>query len=41
MPFTFIAEYLDISTETVKRHLANIFHKSGAKNRTELSHMDI
>ncbi|HOO70774.1 MAG TPA: helix-turn-helix transcriptional regulator [Spirochaetota bacterium] len=32
-----IAGELGISTETVKRHIANIFIKTGATNRTELS----
>ncbi|MBN1532438.1 MAG: hypothetical protein JXA20_07235 [Spirochaetes bacterium] len=36
-----IGEILSISTETVKRHLANIFEKTGARNRTELSHMKL
>lgn len=34
-----IAEQLLISSETVKRHIANLFQKAGAKNRTKLSRM--
>lgn len=33
-----IAEKLGISAETVKRHISNIFQKTGTSNRTELSH---
>ncbi|MBN1532394.1 MAG: hypothetical protein JXA20_07015 [Spirochaetes bacterium] len=28
-----------MSAETVKRHLVNLFDKTGARNRTELSNM--
>ncbi|HOO70775.1 MAG TPA: helix-turn-helix transcriptional regulator [Spirochaetota bacterium] len=34
-----IAHALNISSETVKRHLSNLFLKAGVKNRTELSHL--
>jgi len=33
-----ISDQLGISTETVKRHIYNLFRKTGARNRTELSH---
>ena len=32
-----IGALLDISFETVKRHLFSIFHKLGVRNRTELA----
>lgn len=35
-----IAEELSISEETVKRHLSNLYLKTGAQNRTALSQMD-
>lgn len=35
-----IAETLSISEETVKRHLSNLYLKTGAPNRTALSQMD-
>ena len=31
-----IADMLVVSAHTVKTHVKNIFHKTGAKNRTEL-----
>lgn len=36
-----IARHLEISTKTVKRHTYNLFQKAGAKNRTELSHIEV
>ncbi|HOO70777.1 MAG TPA: LuxR C-terminal-related transcriptional regulator [Spirochaetota bacterium] len=34
-----MAHALNISPETVKRHLSNLFLKTGVKNRTGLSHL--
>lgn len=36
-----IGDMLCISRETVKKHISNLFKKTGAKNRTELSHIKI
>ncbi len=36
-----IAEELSIAEETVKRHLSNLYMKTGAQNRTALSQMDL